>query len=401
MVGFCAVVLRKQINLLPPNKNTATQTKLAGIYANTYILHDGCNQLAASIPAFNLEELNLSELKLSGGPRVEHTPLVGGNQLAAISFTSGSTGDSKPNLKYWDSLKVSSNINSEHMLGDLTDTLHMVATVPAQHMWGLETSVFLPLHHKVCILDTRPFYPQDVLSDLALLPKPRGLITTPAHLRSLQDAHLELPEASLVLSATSPLPQALAQAVERSLKSKLLEVYGCSEVGSMAVRKTASETLWQLFRGISFKKTGCNTLVTAAHLPHVTTLEDQITLIGPSQFELGGRSDDSVEIAGKRGSLLEINQVLQQFPGLIDGLVFMPPKPPSSPGIKRLVAIVSLKPGVDKALLRAYFREHLDSAFVPRPIFKVDKIEREESGKLPKAKIHQLYRSITEPAMSA
>jgi len=55
-----------------------------------------------------------------------------------------------------------------------------------------------------------------------------------------------------------------------------------------------------------------------------------------------------VDIAGKRGSLDEINKVLQAFSGLLDGVIFCPQQERSVP---RLVAVVVLKPTSSKTEL--------------------------------------------------
>lgn len=392
MVAFCAIIIRQQINLLPPNKNIATQQRLNSLYNNCYLLHDNATPIDHNIGAVNIDLLTLS----TTDDRLK-VPIIASDQLAAISFTSGSTGDSKPNLKYWASLKRSSDINFAHMIPVKGSTVYQVATVPAQHMWGLETSILLPLHHDVCVLDSRPFYPADIVHDLQSLPAPRMLVTTPIHLRSLIDLPIIPPEVSLTLCATSPLSQSLAAASECKLSGQLREVYGCSEVGSMAVRNTARDSVWQLFDGIRFTRAGEQLIAQGDHLPQDTILQDSIRRLSEQRFELVGRTEDMVDIAGKRGSLSEINQVLLTFDGLVDGIVLHPPKqsPAESVRVRRLAAIVVLKPGVSKKSLQHHFRTHLDSAFVPRPIYLTEHMPREESGKLSKQKIHELYESFS------
>jgi len=389
LVAFCAVILRNQTNLLPPNKNVATQIRLASLYDDCYLLHDGDTDIASDIRA-----LNMTDLVLDISTTFDVSPTIPAEHLAAISFTSGSTGDSKPNKKYWHSLKVSSDINYRHMIPENTSVLHQVATVPAQHMWGLETSIFLPLHHNVCIADSRPFYPEDILLHLRLLPQPRMLVTTPVHLRSLVEGFSERtisdvrPHVDLILCATSPLLPVLAKSAEAFFTGELREVYGCSEVGSMAVRHTANDTVWRLFDDIAFNYQPDGVVVTAEHLAESTLLQDKIERCDTHHFVLKGRSEDMIDIAGKRGSLVEINQVLLSFDGLQDGLVFFPK---NQPGLGRLAAIVTLKTGVTKNDVKQYFRQHVDNAFVPRPIIVVDELPREETGKLSNSTIMNIY----------
>ena len=159
----------------------------------------------------------------------------------------------------------------------------------------------------------------------------------------------------------------------------------------MSVRQPAQTEQWQRFDKLQFsnKEDGV-TVVSAEHLPESVRLDDQITFLDDDFFMLAGRNTDQINIAGKRGSLLEVNNVLMKFSGLIDGVVFFPPQKRAVP---RLVALVVLRADKNKQQLRAHFNKYLDSAFVPRPIVLVDSLPREENGKLIKAKLMELYSS--------
>ena len=127
------------------------------------------------------------------------------------------------------------------------------------------------------------------------------------------------------------------------------------------------------------------------HLPESIELQDRIEMIDEQRFKLAGRTSDLGKIAGKRGSLYEINQVLLRFPGLSDGIVV---NPESDAAVTRLWAIVVLKSDFDKPMLVRFLREHLDSAFVPRPIYLVESLHREPNGKLLKATITDLLSRL-------
>ena len=386
LVSFCAVVLRRHINLLPATKNTFTQHQLNEAYADTYIIHDGVD-IATPIPSIDLRKLTLNNAHDSS----LGIPQIPNKHLACITFTSGSTGQSKPILKYWRTLHCSTAINYRYMIPKTDNTIFQLATMPAQHMWGLETSILMPLFENVCMSDVKPLFPQDIFDSLRSLPAPRLLVSTPIHLRAISVGSADDLSLHAVLCATSPLAPDLAQEIELKFAAPLLEVYGCSEVGSMAVRETARERNWLRFDDIHFEKDGEDTVVSAKHLPESTLLQDNIDIIDEQHFTLRGRTTDLVKIAGKRGSLFEINQVLLQFKGLVDGIVIFPN---TNNAITRLCAIVALKPGYDKLTLRRFLREHLDSAFVPRPIHVVDTLPRESNGKLLKTRVEDLLKSL-------
>lgn len=384
-LGFCAALVRGQTNLLPQNRAPATQTLLREQYPDSYVLHDGLDNLITPCPAFNLNQIDLR-----GEPECD-VPQIPASQLAAIAFTSGSTGQPKANLKPWHTFVTSSWMNAKEMLGsDYHDTLRFaLATVPAQHMWGLETSLLLPLFARLCISDQRPLFPMDVANALQNLPAPRLLISTPVHLRALVSSGVDMPEAAQLLCATAPLSTELAQATENCFGGDLIEVYGCSEVGSMARRRTAHGDVWRLFEGLEFAEE--LTVIRASHLPQQQPVQDRIETSDGRAFRLLGRGDDMIEIAGKRGSLQEMNKLLLATPGVVDGVVFMPESGQQT--ITRPVALV-VGNDITKQQLSTRFAAHLDPVFMPRPLLLVDALPREDNGKLPRAKLLAFYQQL-------
>jgi acyl-coenzyme A synthetase/AMP-(fatty) acid ligase len=234
-------------------------------------------------------------------------------------------------------------------------------------------------------------YPHDIRQELAKIPAPRALIGTPIHLRALMGSQHELPALANVLCATSPLDKALAENIENRYATTVREVFGCSEVGSMAVRRTAQTGLWTKFDDLMFVQDGAaHTEVSATHLPQVIKLEDRLEFVDSCHFRLLGRDSDQIKIAGKRGSLTQANDVLLKCSGVLDGVVLFPPQ---NRDIPRLVALVVLEEGVVISDVRSHCRQYLDSAFVPRPILAVDKLPREDNGKLVKVRLHAFYQS--------
>lgn len=390
MVSLCAIILREQTNLFPSNKTPETQRLLFQRYDECYVIHDGDQEIDDALDHIEIDQSHLAD----SNPLEDNfeVPLISLDHIAAIIFTSGSTGESKPIIKTWRTMVDSTSINQRYMQPDTSRTSYCLATVPGQHMWGFETSVLMPLFKNVCAADSRPLYPLDVLDHLNELPLPRTLITTPFHIKSILHANLADFKIDKVLIATAPLDQSLAQQVEDRFSTDLLEIYGASEVGSMSIRSTAKTHLWTRFDKLNFIQNGNRTTtVSAQHLPEDIVLDDRLNIIDSDHFELIGRSNDQIEIAGKRGSLQEINAVLGRFEGVSDGVVIFPEQDREVP---RVVALVVFNDGVSKEDLRQYFRRFFDSAFVPRPILEISQLPRLENGKLSKPEILKLYKSL-------
>jgi hypothetical protein len=108
------------------------------------------------------------------------------DDVAVLLHTSGSTGDPQAQPKTLLHLAtggvLAARLASE-IDGGFGAVERIVCSVPAQHMFGLECSVMLPLVHGTPVLDRRPLLPADVVAAFAEARAPRW-IATPMHLRS-------------------------------------------------------------------------------------------------------------------------------------------------------------------------------------------------------------------------
>lgn len=398
LLTLAASLLRGKTCLIPQNRTPRFKAFLSRRYPHATAVYDHGE---AHAHGFDLSCLDVFGHSSAPAAPIRN-PRIQDEHPALVCFTSGSTGDPKPVAKTWKTLRESSRINRRYFCAEqgVSPVFHY-AGVPPQHMWGLETSIFLPLFSNVCMVDAHAELPGDLMRQLATLPQPLTFIATPLHLRSLQALRQTAPEAPVtklhrVLCATSPLDEQLAKQIEQLFCTEVHEVYGCSEVGSMAHRRSAQESSWELFDGIDYQQHASgDTIASAAHLDQAFTLGDRIHLLSDGRFRLAGRSDDMVKVAGKRGSLGEVTKTLLRFEKLNDGAVFLPEEQTATP---RLTAIVSLQedcdPTATKTDLVSYLRKNLDAAFVPRPIYIVPQLPRQANGKLSRTALLELYEQL-------
>lgn len=381
LVAFCAVALRGQITLLPPSRAPEVVTDVLARYPESYSLGDG--QLAAVPPGHWLLPEPLPEA--SGD-----TPTIDDAAVVAIGFTSGSTGAPTPNAKTWSAFRASTgqNIAALESLWQGHAMPYVVATVPPQHMYGMELSVLLPLLGPAGLHIGRPFFPEDVARALAETPEPRLLATTPVHLRALIESNVALPPLCGIVSATAPLTQELAAAAEQRFGCEVREVFGSTETCVIARRRTASETAWTPLPGVHVHPKPDGTLVHAAHLPVPVALADLVELESDGRFHLRGRQADLLEIAGKRASLGDLTRRLLAIPGVVDG-VMLQLDDHGKRGVARVAALV-VAPDLEEAAILAALRESIDPVFLPRPLKRVDALPRSETGKLPRAELLKL-----------
>ncbi len=334
---------------------------------------------------------------LRGKPVTWQVPAIDAAQLAAIVFTSGSTGTPVPYRKTWSRLVrcVRAGAPRFGLVGERTATL--IGTVPPQHMYGFESTVLLALQSGNAFSAERPFYPADICAAVATASRPRVLVSTPVHLRALLAADIEVPPMDLIVSATAPLARDLAQEVERRYRTELVEIYGSTETGQIATRRTAATPVWRLLPGVRLEVGAEGTFAQGGHVEQRTALCDVIEKIGEDEFLLHGRTADLVNIAGKRTSFAYLNHQLNAVPGVLDGAFFLRDADTPGTGVAR-VAAIAVAPGWDPAALVERLRACIDPVFLPRPLLIVDELPRNAAGKLPQEALQSFADSHLRPA---
>ncbi len=385
MVGLAAGLVAGRISLLPSSHTPETVRQLLAFAPDTFCLHD--EAALDGLPCLRYPEAPAAIDPAAAMPQIP------GERIAAYVFTSGSTGSPVPHAKRWGALVRNAQAEAER-LGLDRQGHAIVGTVPGQHMYGFESTVLLSLHGNCTAWSGRPFYPADIAAALAAVPRPRLLVTTPFHLRTLLDAGIELPPLDQLLSATAPLSEALARETEARCAAPLNEIYGCTETGQIASRRTVDGPRWQLLRDVVLDQEGDITCASGGHVEGRVALADVIEPIDREHFLLHGRSADLVNIAGKRTSLGYLNHQLAAIDGVADGAFFMPDEE-SADGITRLAAFV-VAPTLSRRELLAALRERIDPIFLPRPLLLLDRLPRNATGKLPKNALQELFAQHRE-----
>jgi len=330
---------------------------------------------------------------VSPGEICADAPKIPSDQLCAILFTSGSTGTPAPNLKYWETLRTGSLGNAAMLLENRKGRLNLLATVPPQHMWGFETSILLPLFADATVSHLTPFYPQDIADALESLPKSRALISSPVHLAALLKSGVQLVKLDRIFSSTAPLPRQLAKDLESRFNTHVLEIFGCSETGVMATRNTVNETLWQLSDLFTLESIKDGVLIRGQHLPEEIVLPDSIELTSDHRFRWLGRHQDMINIAGKRGSLTDLNHRLLAIRGVVDGVIFLPDS-----SSERLAAMV-VAPNLNPADILGALKSQIEPVFLPRPLYMISDLPRQETGKLAKNVVLELFEKTRKARM--
>lgn len=378
LVAYAAALLRTHTVLLPHTRAEQVVVEVQQSHPASYRCNDAHVAAAMRDPVPHAIEAN---------------PQVPADHLSMIGFTSGSTGHSKQFPKRWRTSAGSNDCNAatiREALGLASgDVPWIVATVPPQHMYGMELSILLPLAGGMAVHAGRPLFPADIARALEEIPEPRVLVSTPVHLRAIVESSQEFPRTALIVSATAPLDATLAAAVERKLGGQLLELFGSTETCVFARRRTAAGDRWRLYPGVTLQPLPDGTLVDAPWFIEPTPLQDVVESHG-DEFVVRGRNTDLIEVAGKRASLADLTRRLLAVPGVKDAAVFQPEQ--RGVGTIRRVAALVVAPGLTVQEVIERLAPGVDSAFIPRPLVIVESLPRNEVGKLPLAALMRACR---------
>jgi acyl-CoA synthetase (AMP-forming)/AMP-acid ligase II len=343
-VGFAACLMSDKVSLLPSIHAPEFVRQLVLFAPDAFCLTDQA-RCDLDLPRFRYPR-EIGErtrqrgavTALGGAPSYD-VPQIPQEQVAAIVFTSGSTGTPLPYQKTWGRL-VRCVRDGASRLGLLDGRSHtLIGTVPAQHMYGLESTVLLALQSGNAFSAERPIYLADIF----------------------------------------------AREAEERFKPRLLEIYGSTETGQIATRRTADSAVWRLWPGVHLRTDQEQVYAEGGHLEQSTPMCDALEITGEDEFLLHGRTADSVNIAGKRSSFGYLNAQLTAIPGVIDGAFFLRgggERDGGVTGIVRLAAAV-VAPGVKAHTLVEQLRRRIDPVFLPRPLLLVDRLPRNATGKLP------------------
>jgi acyl-coenzyme A synthetase/AMP-(fatty) acid ligase len=380
-VTFFAALVRGQTNLLPARRDDAELARLQHDYSQSFTVSD---DLSAGADV---------HLKFEPGRNGDsESPRCAPQAIAAIAFTSGSTGEPQAHHKSWQMLDTWRHVHYRY-LPDRELDCGLVATVPSWHMYGLEWALLLPTIAPLTLYCGADFYPQDVAAAMNAFDEPVILVSTPVHLRALCKSTTSRRTLKTIICATAPLAARLAAQFEQHFDSRVFEIYGCSEIGSLACRYPTEGETWSFFDCFKVNLNHERITISHPHLQKDVVLADAFAQTEAGQYRLLGRTSDLIKVAGKRESLAHLNTVLTGIAGIEDGVIY----DPAALGLEetgRLAAFV-VAPDLKTADIRAALAREIDSTFIPRPIRHVLRIPRDNTSKLKRAELKALAHKLS------
>ena len=232
--------------------------------------------------------------------------------------------------------------------------------------------------------DRRPLLPADVQKAFADSPH-AAWITTPLHMRSLVQAGMSLHNCAVVIASTMPLTQPLAQQAQDLTGASVLEIYGSTETGVIAMRRSASDADWLAVRDVRIEPAIDAAFAFGSisrrrrNFPTARTAQRPIRASRPpgryrqdrrSTRVIGGA--ESAPPATPRSGRWRVLHARHRQP-------------------QRAPVLIHAGPALDRAATERWFRSRMDPVFLPRTFIRVDSMPRSESGKLRRQAMDPLY----------
>ncbi|MFH1437929.1 MAG: class I adenylate-forming enzyme family protein [Pseudomonadota bacterium] len=399
-LNFCAAyfgsLLAGNVPLLMETSDDADLEKAAG--RADLVLTDEAGAKRAQGIAPRDKILVLEELMGGGVDPGLSFEGFGKNEPMTILLTSGSTGDPKTTVKTAGTIADELAVLKDLHAAGPSDCYF--CAVPWVHIYGLLNGFLLPLSAGAGIMATGAFIPREAL---ALLKKCTVFLGVPIQYKAMTE--IGDPGGGplrLSFSSGAALSTELAGRFKELTGIPVTEIYGSTEMGSVAVRKNPDETGWDVFPVIRWKAGEDNELLIQSPLAEAPAGQgpgmawygsgDCIRVLEDGKFELAGRKSDIIKVGGKRVSAREIEEALHRT-GLVYDVAVAPYYNRRSCS-EKIGAIVVLVEGgdADRRAIRKKCRELLPSFKVPDKIVFVEKIPRTRTGKVRYSDIHTLLK---------
>jgi acyl-CoA synthetase (AMP-forming)/AMP-acid ligase II/glycosyltransferase involved in cell wall biosynthesis len=334
--------------------------------------------------------IQLPIAKASAGGVNGDFPRIDPATARLIFHTSGSTGTPKQITKTFPQIEAELVILAKLWGADFNGAF-VYSTVSPQHFYGFLFSALLPFCLGAQLVTARIQYPESLIS---LGNRKTVLVTSPAFLKRIGENESRTRPFNpprKVFSSGGFLPDSCALNNRAYLGTDIIEIYGSTETGGIAWRKSPGDSPWTCFPGIAVNSPdGIQLALSSPYLGEsgFITIEDRVEIIGEGTFRLLGRTDSVVKIEEKRVALNDVENRIMQTGLVADVLVLA-----MEEQRQFLAAAIVLNPtgktkfkDQPKNHINLFFREFLRVYFEPTVLPKkwryLDSIPRNSQGKI-------------------
>ena len=351
----------------------------------------------------------------------------GGDDLAVICYTSGTTGRSKGAMISHDNLL--SNARTLVTEWGFTANDVLLHALPLYHIHGLFVALHCALLSGARILLHPKF---DAGAALAALARATVMMGVPTfYTRLLAEPTLDrdaVRNVRLFVSGSAPLLTETFERFEARTGQRILERYGMTETGMIASNPLHGErragTVGRPLSGVSVRVSdeqgtpvargeigtvevkGPNVFRGYWRMPEKTAQEfrdgffitgDLGTIESDGYVRLVGRAKDMIISGGLNVYPKEIETLIDAIPGVVESAVFAVPHPDFGEAV---AAAVTLEPGrtLDATAILDVLRPQLASFKMPKRVYVLDELPRNAMSKVQKALLRERYKAAFDDA---
>ena len=302
-------------------------------------------------------------------------------------FTSGSTGE--PKIIHKKAFQFGEQHRVEAPWLGLDGPLTVVSLVPAFHILGYIYGFSTPAAGRGATVFARGGSPQGWV-EMVRTERPRLVVGVPLHYRLMvQLLDAPLPEA-VYLCSGGPLDPAIAAEFERRAGWPVLQVYGSTETGGIAVRRGSGPM--EAFPQLAWKsrESDGRLVIRSAwqDRPSDWHCTDDVVAVEEGTFRLLGRADSVVKIGGRRFSTGEIVQTALAAPGVAQAHAL--PYDRFGEHAIALFVVASNGLALSAADVRAHLASRLAPFKVPRTIHVLAELPTRGIGKVDEAALRAI-----------
>ncbi|GBF22672.1 AMP-dependent ligase [Candidatus Gastranaerophilus sp. (ex Termes propinquus)] len=281
---------------------------LSSIYSGKEIfLPDDINKLKKLQTGCFVVTETPKEAALAAGRNV--LPEISADDVVINFFTSGTTSEPKLIKKTLSNLVIEACDIIEEFNLSRHGELVFSSTARLSHLFGLTFHLMVPLCGGFVVNADRINYPEQAES----LAQNTFFISTPSFLEKIYKHNIIMQTSpKFVLSSGSKLSDEIFSYLENF--SHTTEVYGSTETGVIAYRKSAKSHFLKKFKNVETRQDKAGRLVVrSCYFPEdELTTSDVVAFEDSEHFSIIDRSDRILKIQEKRVSATEIEQALKR-----------------------------------------------------------------------------------------
>jgi 3,4-dihydroxybenzoate---[aryl-carrier protein] ligase len=296
-----------------------------------------------------------------------------------VQQSSGTTGAPKSVERTWTSVDREIASYNDALVGGGDGAL---IACPTTHSYGLISGVLATLargSRPVILANINPKY----VIRRALEAGDRLLYASPTLLHVVTNLLSGRRIPGTVMTSGAPLHAACFGSLVRCC-NRVLQQYGCSEVGCISLTSDAARSPGDLGTPLQHLSVSAGTARDTLGAIRVR-VEDELVdtydlgYFSEGRLQFAGRSDDTINVAGVNVYPLEVEEVVLEFPGIADAVVYK--RGDAYAGERVCVKFVSAT-SIDTARLRHFCATNLSPFAVPLEMEQVETIDRLANGKV-------------------